>query len=335
MIWFMAPIFNPDKTKTLVAKNPFFSFRGAMTEVESRLLWLMVANVETFSADRFEWFYLPAPQLAQLIGLDKRGTAAFEYLRAAGEALRERTIRIPNPEDPEEEFSLGILQMIRSRKSDLRIGLKIHPELAPYLLQIKKESGFTQIDFETMISLAGEYSGRIYANLWAERWKNPEFFQWKISVAEFRNMFELEGKYDDFSDLKRRVIQPVISRLKDKIGWDVKLEEHRQGKPVVAITFSVRPNEPVRLSQKSQKKTVSKPKKPVEISTDKLVEMAKTLPVDLQNAIKARSGEILKEDMERPGFPGLKYDPDIAADQAVEEFRDMIIANFKKSHHDI
>lgn len=319
-----------EKTRKIVAKNPFFAFRGALSEMEGRLLWLLIANVDSIASTKFDWVYWMAPELAKIVGLQKEGQGAFDYLRAVGEALQGRVIRIPNPEDMKnEEFSVGMLSMVRARKSDLRLGFKIHPDLAPYLLQIKKDSGFTQVDFQTMISLSGEYSGRIFANLLAERWKSPNSFKWTISVLDLRKMFELEKQYPDFKDLRKRVIDPIVPRLKEKVGWSVEVSILKKGQTPTHVVFSVRPDRPAEPPKKPKTKKIDR-KKAVqsELFSEKrsAEELEKALEKHPELILKVaeKEGEIINEDSKKPWFSSQTYDPAVARLRALEEFEDLL-----------
>ena len=79
------------------------------------------------------------------------------------------------------------------------------------------------------------YSKCLYAFL--KQFRNIEYR--KISVEKFREYMDATSKtYDDFAQLRRRVIKPAVNELKDK-GYfpDLKVKEEKgdSGNKVMAL----------------------------------------------------------------------------------------------------
>ncbi|MEE9303229.1 MAG: replication initiation protein [Thiotrichaceae bacterium] len=58
-----------------------------------------------------------------------------------------------------------------------------------------------------------------------------------ITVANFKERLQLEGKYERFANLKARVIEPAIKELNQKTSIEVKWVPIKKGRTVERLEF--------------------------------------------------------------------------------------------------
>lgn len=114
------------------------------------------------------------------------------------------------------------------------VTLRFDPALKPYLLELK--SCFTQFSLSQALSLKSIYSVRLYEML-------SQFYsigEVVFSVQEIKEKFLLEkGKYNDYKNFKRRVIERACSEITLKSNLSVRFVEIKKNKKVESIKFFV------------------------------------------------------------------------------------------------
>ena len=125
------------------------------------------------------------------------------------------------------------IEVINDKKNRI-ITVKANPDFLEFFLP---SSRFTYLSLTEFCSLNTMYSKRLYALL--KQFRNTGYR--RISVEQFREYMGAEAKtYDDFAQLRRRVIQPSIKELTDKgyfTNLRVKEEKGERGKGVEGLLF--------------------------------------------------------------------------------------------------
>jgi plasmid replication initiation protein len=98
-------------------------------------------------------------------------------------------------------------------------------------------SKFTQIDLLDVAKFDSVYTVRLY-ELLSKVEKKAVSDNWlKITVEEFRTVFDLGNKYDRFSYLNQRVLTPSVKELNQKSDWDITLNTIKKGRAVYMLHF--------------------------------------------------------------------------------------------------
>ena len=136
------------------------------------------------------------------------------------------------------------------------------PILLLDLIHQYTKTGFTPTNVTKYISLGATNAQRLYELL--RMWTgNKEVIEY--SLEEIKEYLLLDNKYNLFSNFRRRIIEPVITELKEKELLDIyKVEYIKTGRKVTSIKFYVKDLEP-RTYKFETKKDFDKPKK--EVST--------------------------------------------------------------------
>lgn len=108
--------------------------------------------------------------------------------------------------------------------------------VAPYITLLHKK--FTTYILRQISTVNSIYSIRLFELLM--QFKRTGIVV--IGVEELKLLFELEGKYDRFANLKVRVIEPAVQELRVKANLDISWEAMRRNRRVETLRFTFHEN---------------------------------------------------------------------------------------------
>ena len=180
-------------------------------------------------------FVLSVEEFVDLFGSDPKN--AYAEMEEAATRLYERDIRRI---DGSTRKRLRWVYMAEYKKGEGKVRLGFSPEITPYLTMLHKR--FTSYRLEEVASLRSTYAIRLFEML--VQFSDTGVFL--ISVADFKQRLGLEDKYDRFSNLRARVIEPAVMDLGAKTSLEVTWKGVKKGKTVERLEF--RFSEKVQLS---------------------------------------------------------------------------------------
>lgn len=171
-------------------------------------------------------FVLSVEEFIGLFGSDPRN--AYAEMEEAATKLYERDIRRI---EGSSRKRLRWVYMAEYKKGEGKVRLGFSPEIAPYLTMLHKR--FTSYKLEEVASLRSIYAIRLFEML--VQFSETGLFV--ISVADFKLRLGLDEKYDRFSNLKARVIDPAVKDLVTKTSLDIVWQGIKKGKAVDRLEF--------------------------------------------------------------------------------------------------
>ena len=180
-------------------------------------------------------FVLSVEEFIDLFGSDPRN--AYAEMEEAATKLYERDIRRI---EGTTRKRLRWVYMAEYKKGEGKVRLGFSPEIAPYLTMLHKR--FTSYRLEEVASLRSTYAIRLFEML--VQFSETGLFV--ISVADFKQRLGLDEKYDRFSNLKARVIDPAVKDLVAKTSLDVVWQGIKKGKTVDRLEFRFSEKSPAR-----------------------------------------------------------------------------------------
>ena len=171
-------------------------------------------------------FVLSVEEFIDLFGSDPKN--AYAEMEEAATKLYERDIRRI---EGTMRKRLRWVYMAEYRKGEGKVRLGFSPEIAPYLTMLHKR--FTSYKLEDVASLRSAYAIRLFEML--VQFSETGLFV--ISVADFKLRLGLDEKYDRFSNLKARVIDPAVKDLVTKTSLDIAWQGIKKGKTVERLEF--------------------------------------------------------------------------------------------------
>jgi len=171
-------------------------------------------------------FVLSVEEFIDLFGSDPKN--AYAEMEEAATKLYERDIRRI---EGTTRKRLRWVYMAEYKKGEGKVRLGFSPEIAPYLTMLRKR--FTSYKLEEVASLRSIYAIRLFEML--VQFSETGLFV--ISVADFKLRLGLDEKYDRFSNLKARVIDPAVKDLVTKTSLDIVWQGIKKGKTVDRLEF--------------------------------------------------------------------------------------------------
>jgi len=181
---------------------------------------------------------ISAMEFAEEYGLDQ--SDAYKQLRAAQEKLWNRTIRhiehYGKNGSKIEVVKMRWVTSARYKDHEGEIGISFAPEIAQFLVQLKKH--FTSYQLKQAAALRSVYSWRLYENL-----KSHESLgKWRVEIERFHKVMETPKSYQqNFAQTRRWVLGPAISELAEKCALDVTVEPEKRGRRIAALLFTFEP----------------------------------------------------------------------------------------------
>jgi plasmid replication initiation protein len=171
-------------------------------------------------------FVLDVDEFVELFGSDPRN--AYAEMEEAASKLYERDIRRI---EGKTRKRLRWVYMAEYRKGEGRVKLGFSPEIAPYLTMLHKR--FTSYRLEEVASLRSTYAIRLFEML--AQYSDTGLFV--TTVADFKHRLGIEDKYDRFSNLKARVIEPAVKDLLAKTSLEISWKGIKKQKAVDRLEF--------------------------------------------------------------------------------------------------
>ncbi|MBX9705491.1 MAG: replication initiation protein [Gammaproteobacteria bacterium] len=161
---------------------------------------------------------------------DLKMPAAYQQLKDASDRLYQREIHIKGAN---KDVSLRwIYEKAVYHQGHGAVSLSFSPTLHPHLSNLSK-GNFTSYTIENVKTLKSTYSIRLFELLMQYKKEGKRF----ITINDFRNMFELNDKYQLYSELRRCVIEPAIEELNKKSFIEVRYKPEKKNKSVVNLWF--------------------------------------------------------------------------------------------------
>ena len=132
-----------------------------------------------------------------------------------------------------ERYTVVFTQIENDKKNDI-LRIKINPDFYEFFLPRSKFTYFSLMEF---VSLKTMYSKRLFIML--KQFRTTGYR--RISVEAFREFMGADDKtYDDYAQLKRRVLLPAVNELVEKNyikGLQVEEIKGNSGKKVEGLLF--------------------------------------------------------------------------------------------------
>ena len=177
-----------------------------------------------------------------------KGGIVYQYVLEATERLKQReiSIKLKNEDDKEETLDTYLVvgrKVLTHREADedMYVKLTFHPDLKPFLLQLKRD--FTKLDIRSYRFLHTSSSIRLYHIL--KQFYGRKKFNPKIDLQELKEMLGVQDKYNPYNNFKQRILDDSQKRLAKNMDIKFEYEEIKEGKKVIGLIFHIEENEPI------------------------------------------------------------------------------------------
>ena len=159
----------------------------------------------------------------------------YKSLYKACKKLMKTSIILEKPE-LSEVWEINICSTSKYNKKDGGITIKFTDDIMPYLSQVRKR--FVLYNLKEIGNFGSLYTTRLYELI-------QEFKEtgWMLkSVDQLRNIFAVgKNKFKLYGNFKAKVLTYACQEINDNYDMDLRFEEEKQGRKVVAVKFFFKP----------------------------------------------------------------------------------------------
>ncbi len=198
-----------------------------LTLEEQRLLLICISKIDPRTREGIpENCTITAAEYSEQFGIQLKH--AYQQLRTATDTIYERDIKIKGAKYRKRR---RWVQGADYNDDHGSITLIFSDYVKPYLGQLN--GLFKSYQLKSISSLKSVHSIRLYEllNQWKQTGKRF------IKLDDFKEMLNIEDKYDRYADLRKWVIEPAIRELNNKTDFNVRFEPEKQGRKVVRLSF--------------------------------------------------------------------------------------------------
>jgi hypothetical protein len=197
---------------------------------EQRLLYAYISKLSDEHIE-FPELTLSVKELADMLNL---ADPNYKIIKHHVDNLMDRKLAIENDE---ELIIFHWFSIARYRKKEGILKLKIHDELKPYLLRLKKE--FTRLISRQVMQFKSVYSIRIY--MLCKQYQS--IGKRLVEVDELRKKLGIEvGQYKLYGHFKSRVLEQAQKEINNLSDIEIQFEEIKQARKVTEILFLINKN---------------------------------------------------------------------------------------------
>ncbi len=216
-----------DQDLIVTKHNDLIEASYKLTLEEQRLLLICIAKLDSRPNTPFpDAITISAEEYSDQYGILLRN--AYQQLQDASSKLYERDIKIKNAQKKER---MRWVYRVIYHDGEGCITLKFSPDVKPYISQLN--GFFKSYHLKQIARMKSTYSIRLYELLNQWRDSGKRFF----TLADFKEMLQINDAYDRYTDLRKWVIEPAIEEINDKTDLHVTFQPEKKSRKVVKLVF--------------------------------------------------------------------------------------------------
>lgn len=113
-----------------------------------------------------------------------------------------------------------------------RGSVDIHPDLAPFLIQLK--GNYYQFTFHSILAMKSVHGIRLYKLLKSLYYKGTDI---EFDIETLKGHLDCIGKYEKFYNFRRKVLEPALKDINTYSDLQVTMESKKTGKFITSLVF--------------------------------------------------------------------------------------------------
>lgn len=212
---------------TVVKHNDIVEAGYRLSIYESRILLTCISKINSMGEiNNEDTFLVTVEDLTGLANLDTK--SAYRNLQQAAKRLYGRSVSVQLSEN--RTLDTRWVSSVEYIPNSGAVELQFSQKIIPYISQIRRD--FTQYRLKNVLMFKSNYSIRIYELL--VKWGGNEK---TIEVEWLKKRFQLENKYKNIGDLKRKVIDIAMLEINSHSDMWVNYSQIKRGRNVIAFKF--------------------------------------------------------------------------------------------------
>jgi len=235
--------------QVVIQSNHLIEAHYRLSLQEKRLILWLIKEIGRDDTD-FKKYKLTITEFAQMMELNPK--TQYKEMKKVTKALIIRLIEINNLKT-KETIQMSWLCFARWELKKGICSLEFHPELKPYLIQLK--SHFTKIGFADFLGLKSVYSVRIFELLVQHELMGKR----RMSIEDIRSWCGIrKDEYKLYAHLKSRIINKSKSEINSKTDYEIDYAEIKESRKVVAIEWTIKKKNPQKEEHSQKLMTLQK-----------------------------------------------------------------------------
>ena len=223
----------------VVLQNSFIKARPSQNmEINAQKLLRMTIAQSSMKDEEFYEYEATGIELANIFGVTRQNI--YQHIDKWTSQCMGTVMEFRKQEDRTfRKFPL--FDMCEYRDGVLK--MKLHKEMSPFVLGIRKELGFTQYELANILTVKGKYTIRLYEMIMLEM-KNKKPYanntvEIELSIADIRTQTSTEKRYKQIGELKKNVIDKAFEELEQKMFWKIEVTDVKNGRTIVGMKLKI------------------------------------------------------------------------------------------------
>jgi plasmid replication initiation protein len=227
-----------DKGTLVVRHNRLIESKHFLTLSERRFLFWIISRIQ-WNDEELKTHTITVQEWEKLVGLEPTKNTYNEVYKMA-DSLTQRNVKIKDRDGNGWLDFTPWFHRIRYKQNEGKIEAILHPDLKPFLLQLKEQ--YTAIALEYALLLRGGYSYRIYDLLKQYQSVGSR----TILLSDLREMLEIKKQeYPLYADFRKRVLEAAQKEINAKTDISFTFQPIKEGRKITAIFFEIQTTKPV------------------------------------------------------------------------------------------
>ena len=175
---------------------------------------------------------LTAKEFSTVFNLDLKST--YRVLQKAGTKLIKTSVKLEKP-DLFSTWEINVCSRVEYNHKEGSITVKFTDDIMPYLSQVKQK--FVLYNLKEIANFGSLYTTRLYELI--QEFKDTGLLI--KSTEQLREIFTVGSKYSAYKDFKVKTFSHAVTEINSQYELNLKFEEIKQGRKVVAIKFTFMP----------------------------------------------------------------------------------------------
>ncbi|WP_165904703.1 replication initiation protein [Pseudomonas sp. JUb52] len=202
---------------------------------EWRILVACIAQIRKDEAiDEARIFTVKATDIAEMAGVSTNN--CYGELKKAAERLGDRKVTLNQGMGADarrdEKTRVTWVPAVSYSPSGGLVRLRFAAEIIPYISQLTEK--FTHYKLTDIMALSTGTAMHLFEIL--IQWRTTQYV--RVPLEQLRFMLGLVGKYPDYRELRKRVIDPAVKEINEHTPIEVEWTPVKDGRTVVAVDFS-------------------------------------------------------------------------------------------------
>lgn len=202
----------------------------AAQRVEAWLISQIKQNDKAFTKYR-----IPANIAAEI--LKQSQNSSYETLNEVATELLKHVIKI---KEGKKHKQYSLISSSEYHSGEGWCEISIHPDLKPYLLELKNSGGFTVLDFDIAQSFEKQFSYPLYKILKSYLHKNINDYVIDMEIDILKSMLGCSKSYNNYANFRIDLLDPIKKEIKKKSDISFEYESSKKlKKRVISLKFFI------------------------------------------------------------------------------------------------